>query len=198
MKGQLSFVLLESPFTSVSTVMRGHPSLVSRCTSIYSTVYVTGTETISLLSVLLHQTLITLPFFWLVKVHKHHTLYTIHIHLLLLLIYVFYVTYTRTCIIGYQKQELSSFESVLYMFWLCNKRPRFSLLTVSFIVYLACKNYPVTKKTVDHKCRDHMSSRPPWVVVYLVFCGHSPFEAEWSGQEFPISNRWFTAPSKED
>jgi hypothetical protein len=28
-KGQLSFVLFESPFTKVSTVSRGHPSLVS-------------------------------------------------------------------------------------------------------------------------------------------------------------------------
>jgi hypothetical protein len=28
-EGSLSFVLLESPFTSVSTVSRGHPSLVS-------------------------------------------------------------------------------------------------------------------------------------------------------------------------
>jgi hypothetical protein len=32
-KGPLSFVLFESSFASVSTVSRGHPSLVSMCTT---------------------------------------------------------------------------------------------------------------------------------------------------------------------
>jgi hypothetical protein len=35
MEGLLSFVLFESPFTSVSTVSRGHPSLVSLLVSIF-------------------------------------------------------------------------------------------------------------------------------------------------------------------
>jgi hypothetical protein len=34
-EGPLSYVLLESPFASVSTVGRGHPSLVSLVTSLF-------------------------------------------------------------------------------------------------------------------------------------------------------------------
>ncbi len=36
MAGPLSYVLLESPFASVSTVSRGHPSLVSLVTLLHS------------------------------------------------------------------------------------------------------------------------------------------------------------------
>jgi hypothetical protein len=37
-EGPLSFVILESPFTSVSTVGRGHPSLVCPSESVYTNI----------------------------------------------------------------------------------------------------------------------------------------------------------------
>jgi hypothetical protein len=128
-EGHLSFVLLESPFTSVSTVMRGHPSLViSRYTNIYSICCHWYSK--YLLTERSFASNVDYASIFL-ACQSPQTPYTIHIHLLLLLlIYVFYVTYTRTCMII--KSKNSHYLRVCYIFFgFCDKRHRLSLLTVT-------------------------------------------------------------------